>query len=156
MSFIKLLSPSKYRYNFRLICYQFHNLPLSLPSISSTVSLQFVISIKHFRITLFHFSCEAHNLSLEKQFSCKLDLGWPNAVLILNTLLQPIASLWNAQKEAISEFKQPNQANWLRIMMVGFLMHIQIGRKESMKFNCTIKLSGENIYWISSRAAFLQ
>lgn len=57
-----------------------------------------------------------------------------------------MAFLRNTQNEAISEFKQANQANWLRIMMVAFLMHIQSARKESMKFNCTIKLSGENIY----------
>lgn len=125
------------------------------PSISSIVSLQFVSPINSFRITLFHFSCKVRNLSLEIQFWCKLDLWWPCALLILNTLLQPMAFLWNAQKEAISEFKQANQANWLRIMMLGFLMHIQSGRKESMKFNCTIKLSGENIYWISSRITFL-
>lgn len=47
--------------------------------------------------------------------------------------------------EAISEFKQAHQANLLRIMVLGFLMHIQ-SRKESMKLNCAIKLSGENIY----------
>ena len=42
--------------------------------------------------------------------------------------------------------KKANQANWLRIMMAGFLMHIQRGLKKCMKFNCTIKLSLENIY----------
>lgn len=55
-------------------------------------------------------------------------------------------NVWKCSRPVRRGLKQANEANWLRIMMVGFLMHIQRGLKKSMKFNCTIKLSQENIY----------
>ena len=39
-------------------------------------------------------------------------------------------NVWKCSRLVRCGLKKANQANWLRIMMVGFLMHIQRGLKK--------------------------
>lgn len=140
------------------------------PNLLLIFNFQFLLwpGLNRYHYTVWHIKVQSLNIVFI--FSKGLSDG--NYILTVNGLWFPSLSaqsitlgrwmeyrwkrnVWKCSGPVRCGLKKANQANWFRIMMVGFLMHIQRRLKKCMKFNCTIKLSQENIYCISSRETLL-